>query len=103
MAHGERCPQRLYARVTSTGTAPCPVCGTIFSARLPLVRHLCDSRRRTCWDEIVAHPGRYTRLPPDELAQLDEADRVARQLSRKAGHSHVIVQGGCVKCGCTYM
>ena len=95
--HAERCPQRQFAVIKSDGAAPCPVCGTVFAARLALLRHLCDSRRAACWAVIMASPGRFDRLSASQLAALDDADRLLRKAGRQAGHSHAITPGGCTK------
>ena len=93
--HGERCPQRHYGVVHSDGTAPCPVCGAVFSARLALLKHFCDKRRGVCWSTIEATPERFARLTAPQLRKLDDADRLLRKAGRSQGHSHAIVPGGC--------
>ena len=93
----ERCPQRKFAIVNNDASAPCPVCGTVFSARIALLRHLCDSRRSTCWTQILATPGRFAFLSDAKLLELDDNDRKARKAGRQAGHSHAVIPGGCVR------
>ena len=96
IVHGECCPQRHYAGVRSDGTAPCPVCVTVFSVRLALIRHLCDCRRPACWNQILAAPGRFVRLSDAKTLELDDADKEARRAGRRAGHSHAVIPGGCI-------
>ena len=94
-AHGERCPQRQYAIIHSDGTSPCPVCGTVFAARLALIKHLCDRRRDHCWSTVTATPERFARLTSTQVSELADADRLLRKAGRSEGHSHAITPGGC--------
>ena len=91
--HGIRCQQRLYAAVHSDGTATCPVCGTTFSGRIALLKHLCDKRRDLCWNTIVATPKKFCRLTERQLMELDESDRLHRKTARSMGHSHPVSSG----------
>ena len=95
--HGMRCPQRPFAVVHSNGTAPCPVCSTVFTTRLALLRHLSAARRPSCWSKIIAHPDHYPCMTEARTRELDELDRAARKEGRRAGHSHALVPGGCVR------
>ena len=91
--YGERCPQRFYAPASGV----CPACESTFGTRLALLSHLCDSRRSACWQTIVNHPGKYTKMLPQEVATLDALDRTARTAAKRLGHSHALATGGCVR------
>ena len=83
--HGLRIPARLF--VTAEGT--CPFCGTQFKQRLRCIAHLSDARRGCFSKMACATPI----LSEAEAAVLDEVDRKARLLARRAGHRHPIAVG----------
>ena len=66
----------------------CPICSTNFITRLRLISLLSDSRRARCRVQVMS--GSYPKIPPDELARLNEADREIRKLALKSGHTHPI-------------
>ena len=91
--HGERCAQRVFA----LPSGECQACHTVFGTRLALLGHLCDSRRRRCWERILASPEHFQQLSPAEVDRLDALDTVARAEGRRHGHTHALVRGGCVR------
>ena len=87
--HGARCQQRMFA----PASAVCPVCGTMFRARLRLLAHLCDSRRPKFWHAILADPVKYPPLSAKMVEELDMQDNELRKAARRAGHSHHLAEG----------
>ena len=68
----------------------CLACGINFRHILRLLSHLCDSRRPKCRDWCLDPKNGIEPLPLDEIAKLDEADRVARSDAARSGRSHVL-------------
>ena len=46
---------------------------------------------------MLRFPERYVKLSAEATAELDEADRLARAEGRRAGHSHAVASGQCVR------
>ena len=89
MVHKIRSRIRLFVP-----SAVCPVCKSVFSCRISCILHLSDSRRPKCRELLLS--GDYPELPPGEVIQLDEIDRVQKRLAKRAGHSHVLSTAPCV-------
>lgn len=87
--HGVRVPQREFAHAD----AVCLVCGTQFGTRLRLLRHMCASRRSKCWDAIARNPAAFERVKPEDLVELDLADRASRRDAWRNGHSQPLASG----------
>ena len=77
--HGVRSPWRQYVR-----SSVCPCCGTDYTSRLRCLAHVGDRRRPKCYEWIRLH---VKPMPCDQLAQLDEFDRLERLAAHSQGHS----------------
>ena len=62
----------------------------VLPSRHRLLAHLSDSRRRRCWEAIVADPASYPPLGADTVRVLDDADREARREAWRSGRTHAL-------------
>lgn len=85
--HGIKCQSRRY--VDANGV--CPSCGTQFGTRLRAIRHLSDSRRLRCWDDIMSNG--LAPLSESSVEALDLVDRAARRDAQRRGKSDPIAHG----------
>ena len=74
----------------------CPVCMTTFAARAGLIAHLSEKRCRSklrpfCCGQVFADSN-PPRVPDAELAKLQAADREAKRIAGKQGHTHVLAR-----------
>ena len=56
-----------------------------------------DRRRHDCWATSFESPRRCIELSDAELEALDDIDRRARAEVRRAGHTHAVASGVCVR------
>ena len=79
-----RAPQRFF----SFPDGECRSCGTKFHTRLRLMKHLCrDLGSNKCWTHLSRPAQDVKPLSVDEVADLDEADKIERRDARASGHT----------------
>ena len=70
------------------GSGTCPICRTCFVTRLRVLAHVTGKRRDKCRRLIL--DGDLPTLTDEQLANLEGADREARNEARKLGRTHAI-------------
>ena len=82
--HGVRTDIRTYIGNTTV----CPACNVKFSCRVGLVTHLSDKRRPKCPAKVrlLCQP-----ISDEQLAQLDEADKLVSREAQRKGYSHPLI------------
>ena len=73
------------------GSDICPSCGTLCNSRLRVIKDLSDSIRTKCSSDILN--GSYPLVEPSVLNCLEEADRSAKRLALRDGHTSVPAVG----------
>ena len=65
--------------------------------RAPPAIILADSLHTYGWATFLEFPRRYIELTDAEMQALDDIDRRARAEGRRAGHTHAVASGICVR------
>ena len=80
---------RSHFKFYADSNGICPVCHACLCSMLMLLSHLSDTRRIKCSSQLSCFP----RLSQERVDELDDLDRVAKRLSARSGHSHVLAVG----------